>query len=292
MALAGASRRGQRYAVLVAPGAGAAAVLTFGGLAARLAGPRWAPLAALALAVTLPEQYTSRSSLSEPLAQILFLGGLCLVIDSLTAEGAMARVSAGLGGLALGLTILVRIDGISDILPVVPYAALLLIEERPQAVPLVCGMGLGAIAGVADGVLLSWPYLMHNKGSVLPLAVLAALVTILAACAAVPLLRRHRLPAPDWSGRRGRWLLGVAAALPFAVLAALAAAPVCARGPVGTGRPAAQPPGDHQGPPLPAIQPALGGLVPGRARPAARGGRAAILARRCLRGDARPGRCR
>ena len=58
---------------------GACAVLTFGGLAARLAGPRWAPLAALILALCLPEQFVSRSTYSEPVAQILFLGGLCLV---------------------------------------------------------------------------------------------------------------------------------------------------------------------------------------------------------------------
>ena len=214
---------------------GAAAVLTFGGLAARLAGPRWAPLAALALALTLPEQYTSRASFSEPLAQILFLGGLSLVIDSLTAEGATARVCAGLGGLALGLTILVRIDGISDILPVVPYAGLLLIRKRPQAVPLVCGLSLGALAGLADGVLLSLPYLAHNEGSVLPLVALAGLVTIVTA-AAVPLLRRHRLPAPDWSGTRGRWWRGGAAALPFAVLVVLAARPYVHRVPVVPGR--------------------------------------------------------
>ena len=236
MVLAGAFwAGGASAAVLVAPVLGAAAVLTFGGLAARLAGPRWAPLAALVLAVTLPEQYTSRTTFSEPLAQILFLGGLSLVIDSLIAEEARARVCAGLGGLALGLTILVRIDGISDILPVVPYAALLLIRRRPQAVPLVCGLGLGALAGVADGVLLSWPYLVHNRGSVLPLAVLAGLVIILTACA-VPLLRRYPLPVPDWSGRSGRWLLGVAAALPFAVLAALAVRPYVHRVPIVPGR--------------------------------------------------------
>ena len=226
---------GVSAAVLVAPVLGAAAVLTFGGLAARLAGPRWAPLAALALAVTLPEQYTSRASFSEPLAQILFLGGLCLVIDSLTAEGATARACAGLGGLALSLTILVRIDGISDILPVVPYAGLLLIRRRPQAAALVCGLGLGALAGLADGVLLSRPYLAHNKSSVLPLAVLAGLVTLLTA-SAVPLLRRRRLPVPDWSGRRGRWWLGLAAALPFAVPVALAVRPYVHRVPVVPGR--------------------------------------------------------
>jgi hypothetical protein len=225
---------GVSAAVLVAPVLGAAAVLTFGGLAARLAGPRWAPLAALALALTLPEQYTSRASFSEPLAQILFLGGLCLVIDSLMAEGAMARVCAALGGLALGLTILVRIDGISDILPVVPYAGLLLIRRRPQAVPLVCGLSLGALAGLADGVLLARPYLAHNKSSVLPLVALAGLVTIVTA-GAIPLLRRHRLPAPDWSGRRGRWWLGAAAVVPFAVLVALTVRPYVHRVPVVPG---------------------------------------------------------
>ena len=41
-------------AELVSPVIGALAVLTFGGLAGRLAGPQWAPPAALVLAVTLP----------------------------------------------------------------------------------------------------------------------------------------------------------------------------------------------------------------------------------------------
>ena len=145
-----------------------------------------------------------------------------------------ARVCAGLGGLALGLTILVRIDGISDILPVVPYAGLLLIRRRPQAVPLVCGLSLGALAGLADGVLLARPYLAHNKGSVLPLVALAGLVTIVTA-GAIPLLRRRRLPAPDWSGRRGRWWLGAAAILPFAVLVGLAVRPYVHRVPVVPG---------------------------------------------------------
>src|SRR5215831_13945595 len=49
---------GVAAALAMAPLIGACAVLTFGGLAARLAGPRWAPLAALVLAIALPEQYT------------------------------------------------------------------------------------------------------------------------------------------------------------------------------------------------------------------------------------------
>ena len=70
-------------------------MLAFGGLVARLAGPRWAALAALVLAFSLPEEFTSRQTYSEPLAQLLFLGGLCLVIDSLSADGAGSGGRAG-----------------------------------------------------------------------------------------------------------------------------------------------------------------------------------------------------
>ena len=226
---------GVKAAVLVAPVLGAAAVLAFGGLAARLAGPRWAPLAALVLALSLPEQYVSRSAFSEPLAQILFLGGLCLVIDSLAADGAAARVIAGLGGLALGLTILVRIDGISDILLVVPYGGLLLARRQPQAAPLLGGLGLGAALGVVDGVVLSWPYLVHIDSALLPLALAAGALLVVTAVA-VPVLRRRGLPRVDWSGTRGPWVLRAAAALPFAILIGLAVRPYVHPVPVLPGR--------------------------------------------------------
>jgi hypothetical protein len=63
---------------------GGLAVLAFGGLVGRLAGPRWAGPGALVLGLTLPEQYTSRSALSEIAVQVLLFGGLCLVIDAVT----------------------------------------------------------------------------------------------------------------------------------------------------------------------------------------------------------------
>jgi len=71
---------------LVAPVLGGLAVFTFGGLAGRLAGRQWAPAGALVLAVTAPELYTSRDSFSEPAVQVLLFGGLCLVLDALTAS--------------------------------------------------------------------------------------------------------------------------------------------------------------------------------------------------------------
>ncbi|HYA51724.1 MAG TPA: hypothetical protein VEG33_11180, partial [Streptosporangiaceae bacterium] len=203
---------GVATAVTVAPLLGACAVLTFGGLAARLTGPRWAPLAALALALSLPEQYTSRSAFSEPLAQILFLGGLCLIIDSLEG-GAGARVIAALGGLALGLTLLVRIDGASDILPVIPYGGILLLSHRRrQAVALLGGLLAGALCGAVDGLVLSRPYLIHIRSSLVPLVLVGAVVVI-ATAVAVAVLWRRGLPRV-----RGTWLPNAAAWLPVVVV--------------------------------------------------------------------------
>ena len=198
---------------------GACGVITLGGLAARLVGPRWAPLGALILALSLPEQFTSRSTYSEPLAQLLFLAGLCLIIDSLSRDGAARQGLAALGGLAAGLTLLVRIDGASDMLPLSPYAGLLLLGRRPQALPLIGGVTAGAAYGLIDGVVLSRPYLASIKGSLLPLAGLGAAVLVVTA-AAVAARWRRGLPEI-----RRSWLPNAAAGLAVAVTAALALRP-------------------------------------------------------------------
>ena len=203
---------GVTAAVAMAPILGACAVLTFGGLAARLAGPRWAPVAALVLAVSLPEEFTSRSTYSEPLAQILFLGGLCLVIDSLGEDRAGARVIAALGGLALGLTLLVRIDGASDILPVIPYCGILLVGRSRQAVPLIGGLVVGGLYGSVDGLVLSRPYLASIKSSLVPLALITGVV-IIATLAGMAWRWDKGLPKI-----RGKWLPNAAAALAVLVV--------------------------------------------------------------------------
>ena len=205
---------GMTWAVAVAPVLGACGVLAFGGLVARLVGPRWAPLGALILALCLPEQFTSRSDYSEPLTQLLFLGGLCLVIDALNSEGVGARAIAALGGLALGLTLLVRIDGASDILPLVPYCGLLFLGRRRQALPLACGVLVGAVYGGVDGYVLSRPYLDSISSALGPLGIAAGLVFI-ATVVAVVVLWRRGVPKAGWS-----WLPNAAAGL--AVLVAVA----------------------------------------------------------------------
>jgi len=210
---------GTTGALVLAPLLGACGVLTFGGLAARLVGPRWAPLAALVLAICLPQEVTSRSTYSESLAQIIFLGGLCLVIDSLASDGTAARVIAALGGLALGLTLLVRIDGVSDILLVIPYGGILLLARRPQAVPLLGGLAAGALCGAIDGLVLSRPYLDSIASSLKPLVALVAVVVVVTALAVLVLWGRG-LPQV-----RSNWLLNAPAVIVVVVLLGFAARP-------------------------------------------------------------------
>ena len=210
---------GVNAAVAMAPLVGACAVLSFGGLAARIVGPRWAPLAALVLAISLPEVFTSRSTYSEPLAQILLFGGLCLVVDSLSGDGAGARITAGLGGLALGLTVLVRIDGASDILPVILYCGLLFLGRRRQALPFLGGLVVGVAYGIVDGVVLSRPYLDSIKASVEPLLLLTGALIVVTALVLAALWRRG-VPR-----MQGAWLGNAAAALAVVVVAGFALRP-------------------------------------------------------------------
>jgi hypothetical protein len=231
---------GARLAVFMGPLLGAAAVFTFGGLTARLIGPRWAPAAALTLAVCQPEQFTSRSTYSETLAQILFLGALSLWIDTQRADlGAddagswrtswraharsASHVLAGITGLLLGITLLVRLDGPSDILLVVPYCGLLVLNRRRQVLPLVVGMIIGLLYGTVDGAVLSRPYLRTNISSVKPMVAAFALVTVVTAVA-VWWLR--------WRGRSiptGPRMVRAVTILPFVVFAAFVVRPYVER---------------------------------------------------------------
>jgi hypothetical protein len=161
-------------ALLIAPVIGGCAILSFAGVAGRLIGPRWAPPAALVLALTLPEEYTGRTTLTEPLVQVLLFGGLCMIIDAMvvtrrrhgvgslpdgSAVPVAAMLLAGVGGFALGLTVLVWIGSLGYLLPAFPVLALMFIGRRPQAGPLAIGLFLGAACGLFTGLMLERPYL-------------------------------------------------------------------------------------------------------------------------------------
>ena len=226
---------GINAALLITPVIGGCAVLSFGGLAGRLAGPGWAPAAAAVLALSLPQQYTSRGTFSEPLAQVLLFGGLCLLADSLvinrntkTDWAGQDKVLAALAGLALGLTILVRIDGLSDILPAVPFLGVLLAARRRQAVPFGVALVIGVGYGLADGYLKSRPYLDLEAPSLRPLGyIVAAAIVATAAGLAITATPRARGTAKRLlATKTAHYLPAAAAVLTLLIFVALAVRPL------------------------------------------------------------------
>ncbi|WP_030168876.1 hypothetical protein [Spirillospora albida] len=218
--------------LLMAPLLGACCVLAFGGLVARLAGPRWAPAGALLLALTFPMLWASRSTFSELPALVLLLGGLSLMHDVREEKGRAAPRStiakAFLAGLAFGLIVLVRIDGLRDVLPVFVFAGYLVARGRPTGYTLGGGLLLGAGAGLVEGYTLSRPYLDYLGGSLVPLlyisgAVVAATVVTVALVRWEPTGSRLRRAAAAVA--RGR-LPDAAAVLTVLVMAGFTARPL------------------------------------------------------------------
>jgi len=247
MLLAGAFwTNGISAAAALGPVLGGLAVLAFGGLVARLAGLRWAPAGALVLGLTLPEQYTSRSAFSETVVQILLFGGLCLVVDSLAGarrtRGGWAgradwaswadwltaqRLLAALGGLALGLTVLADASSLVFLLAVIPFAGILAVGRKPAAIPFCCGVALGTGYGLADGYLLSRPFMASIRIDLEVIGLAAAWLAALT-LAAAQLLRAASVRAfarRILAGRPLRWLPEAGSALAVAVLIGLAVRP-------------------------------------------------------------------
>lgn len=210
---------------VMSPLLGAFAVLTVGGLTGRLAGPQWAPAGAFLLALTLPETYTSRSAFSEILVQVLLFGGLCMVVDAVAPHG--SRAMAVLGGFALGLTVLVWIGSLLDLLPAIVFLGALVAGRRRQALPFAGGLLAGVGGGLAGDYLLAEP-MMSALAPELRLAGLAAaglvavaLAGAAAGWAAFAWRRVRRLLA----ARPLRWLPETGAVIVVAVAAGLLARP-------------------------------------------------------------------
>jgi hypothetical protein len=229
-------------ALLMAPVIGGCAVLSFAGLVGRLVGARWAPAGALVLAVLLPEQYVSRAPFAEPLVQVLLFGGLCLLADSLTdgpgfggrgRSAAPAMILAGLGGVALGLTVLVSIGSLSILLPAFPALALMFVLRRPQSGPFGIGLFAGVACSLYAGLVLARPYLSSISAELHLFGLSAGgfgLVTALVAPLAFPGVRswvRRVFVARPWGrlpslGSVVKW---TAVVVPVLVVAGFAARP-------------------------------------------------------------------
>jgi hypothetical protein len=177
-------------------------IASLGALTAATIGPRWAPVVAVAAAVTAPVLHAARSTYSEPAALLALSAALALLatateVGSRTgpaAEGA-ARTSgriALLGGLLLGGAGLVRLDALREVVLVIPVAVLLAARRHPAARPLVIGATLSTAVCLLVDLVLDRPYLRLLAGSLLPLLALAVVVS----GAGLLVLRRARRPRP------------------------------------------------------------------------------------------------
>jgi hypothetical protein len=249
LVLAGGTWLGGLGGALLMPAVlGGGALLSFAGLAGRLCGAWWAVAGELVLAVCLPEVYASRTPLSEPLVQVLLLGGLCLFIDAFAARRGDAGLAgaagtggwgsaagrnggglalAGLGGLALGLTVLASIGSLALLLPVFPVLAVLFVARRRQAGPFGLGFFLGIGTGLAAALVLERSYLSALSPQLHVIGLCAAgfgVATALLAPLAFP-GARSRVRRLCAFPARFRWFRGESVVLPSlgAVCAGLAA---------------------------------------------------------------------
>ena len=184
--------------LLVVPAVlGAFGVLAVAGFTARLAGARWAPLAAGTFALAQPVLHANRSTYSEPPALLVLVGAASLLVALVPATGRTAARLGGGAGLLFGACGFVRIDFLREIAVLAPVVAVLLVVRHPGARALLAGTALTSVLAVAAALLTSRPYLATIAGSLLPLV--AGLVLLSLACAVLArLARTGRLAQQRW----------------------------------------------------------------------------------------------
>ncbi len=170
---------------------GGCGVLAVGGLAARLMGARWAPLAALLTAGAWPVLRAAQETLSEPLALLMLAAGTCLLVDLVMAArrtgvggalagdpalGRLIRRHSFAAGLLLTASELVRLDFGVDFAFVLPILGWLWWTRRPGVGPFLLGSLVGAALGTVDAAFVTREYVQVNWSSVrLMLALLAVM---------------------------------------------------------------------------------------------------------------------
>jgi hypothetical protein len=200
---------------------GGLALLAMGGLTARLVGPRWAPLGAAVLGISQPVLHAARSAYSEPLNQLLLLGGLCLLLRALDIR---SQRLALLAGLVLGAATFVRVDALREVALLVPVAGWLALRRRAEWRPLALGLLGGTAYGAVDAIIVTRPYILTLRASLLPVLALLA-VAVGASAGLVAAARRAPRLALGWNPARLRGLPELGATAVVAAAALFAARP-------------------------------------------------------------------
>ena len=172
----GVSLGGVRGATALAALAVALALLGLGLLVADHVGPWWGGLCVLLTGLSFPVVHVGRATYSEPLAMLTLVGGLLALTRAVDASPARARRLGVLGGLLVGGTMLLRIDGLREVILLLPVLALYAVSRAPWVRAAVLGTAAAtAYAGVA-AIWLSPRYLGDIARSLVPLVALGVLL--------------------------------------------------------------------------------------------------------------------
>jgi FtsH-binding integral membrane protein len=202
----------------------ALAIVSVAALAAATIGPRWAPLVALATALTAPVLHAGRSTYSE-IPALLALSAAMTLLAAAT-EQALRRPERAdrmglLAGLLLGGAGLVRLDALREVVLLIPVLVLLAVRRQALARQVALGTAMGLAGSALVAVVLARPYLRLVSSSLLPLVALGAVGVAAGFGGLAWLRRRERTPAPVLV----RWLPWAFAALVLLAGVALATRP-------------------------------------------------------------------
>lgn len=179
--------------------AGALGILAVGLLASVTIGSRWGPLAAAAVAMCFPIVHTARSTYSEPLAMVTLGAGLLALVAAARHAGddesRDSRYAAFVAGILVAGTIVVRIDGLREVVLALVVVGLAAVQRRAWAQPLAVGLGVGTLVGGAVGGALSYRYLASISASLVPLVALGVVVALASALVVRQARRGAHLPA-------------------------------------------------------------------------------------------------
>lgn len=149
----------------LAPIFGGTALLALYALGRQLVKSRWAVIATVAFASSLPLIYFSRDTYTEPLAATFIFGGLALLYASMKAKKPSPWWF--MAGLTLGASVMMRIDSFLAIIAIIPVIAIWLglsskknrRKDTKAAGYFAAGLAITSLLGWLDLRLLSTDYL-------------------------------------------------------------------------------------------------------------------------------------
>lgn len=220
---------GDVHMLRAGPLLGGIALLAVYGLGRYLVRPRWIFIGMVALSVSMPMIYFSRSTYTEPLTMMFLFSALSLI---LIAQRTNKRSMYLLAGLVAGATFLTRIDALLIIVGL--FAALFIyqlsleVSKRTETLKTLLafgsGVAVGTILGWLDVTILSSEYYRMHRIFIIPQLWLAFLTIVLGAVALA--INRNTILFSRLDQKTKRWRGTVFAAIILAFVILLMSRPL------------------------------------------------------------------